>query len=145
MLVCDQQATINRRAAAWRKGIGCTFCRAKPSPYKIEGEGGRFCSTKRKTSSCLCGLHDVARPGEPDKKIGQRSGTPRGRRHATTSANLLIPLRKGGIERARVRGRVHLKFEDFEGGGSWRMVCVWAGKAASYMELGAFPFFWSHD
>jgi len=32
-----QQATISRRAADWRKGMGCTFCPAKPSPNKIEG------------------------------------------------------------------------------------------------------------
>ena len=32
-----QQATISRRAADWRKGMGCTFRPAKPSPYKIEG------------------------------------------------------------------------------------------------------------
>jgi hypothetical protein len=48
-----------------------------------------------KTSSCVCGLHDDARPGEPDKKIRRCSGTPRGRRHAATSANQLIPKRKG--------------------------------------------------
>jgi hypothetical protein len=48
-----------------------------------------------KTSSCMCGLHDDAWPGEPDKKIRQLSGTPRGRRHSTTSANLLIPKCKG--------------------------------------------------
>ena len=47
-LLVRRQATINRCAAAWRKGIGCTFCRAKLSPYKIEGEGGQFGSTKRK-------------------------------------------------------------------------------------------------
>ena len=50
-----------------------------------------------KTSSCVCGLHDVAPPGEQDKIIGRRSGTPRGRRHATTSADLLIPSPKGGV------------------------------------------------
>jgi hypothetical protein len=32
-----QQATISRRMADWRKGMGCTFRPAKPSPYKIEG------------------------------------------------------------------------------------------------------------
>jgi hypothetical protein len=48
-----RQATINRRATACGKGVGYTFRRAKPSPYKIEGEGGRFGSTKRKTSSCV--------------------------------------------------------------------------------------------
>ncbi len=51
LLVRDQparQATINQHAATWQKGIGCTFCRAKPSPYKIEGEGGQFDSTKQK-------------------------------------------------------------------------------------------------
>ena len=38
------------------------------------------------------GLHDVARRGVQDKKIGRRSGTPGGRRHAATSADLLIPV-----------------------------------------------------
>jgi hypothetical protein len=42
-------------------------------------------------------------------------------------------MRKGG-------GRVHCKFEDFEGGGSWRKELFWAGKVASYVELGAFLF-----
>ena len=37
-------------------------------------------------------------------------------------------------------GRVHHKFEDFEGGGSWRKVLFWAGKVASDVELGAFLF-----
>jgi len=32
-----QQATISRRVADWRKGMGCTFCPAKTSPYKMEG------------------------------------------------------------------------------------------------------------
>ena len=41
-------------------------------------------------------------------------------------------------------GKVHRKFEDFEGGGSWRKVCVWAGKVASDVELGAFLFL-PHD
>jgi len=31
-----QQATISRRTADWRKGMGCMFHPAKPSPYKIE-------------------------------------------------------------------------------------------------------------
>jgi hypothetical protein len=67
-----QQATINRRAAVCGKGVGYTFRRAKPSPYKIEGEGGRFGSTKRKNIIVCCGLHDVVQPGGQNKKIGQR-------------------------------------------------------------------------
>jgi hypothetical protein len=66
------QATINRRAAACGKGVGYTFRRAKPSPYKIEGEGGRFGSTKRKNIIVRCGLHDVVQPGGRNKKIVQR-------------------------------------------------------------------------
>ena len=62
-----------------------------------------------KTSLCVCGLHDVARRGVQDKKIGRRSGTPGGRRHAATSANQLIPPHKGGIKRAR-------------GGGGWSTI-----------------------
>jgi len=76
----------------------------KPSPYKIEGVGGRFIGGSRKTSSCLCGLNSVARRGEPDQKIRRHSGTPRGRRHAATSADLLIPSRKGGLKCSRVGG-----------------------------------------
>jgi hypothetical protein len=64
-----QQATINQRAATCGKGVGYTFRQEKPSPYMIEGEGGRFGSTKRKHIIVHCGLHDDARPGEPDKKI----------------------------------------------------------------------------
>jgi hypothetical protein len=41
-------------------------------------------------------LHNVARQGVLDKKIWRRSGTPWGRRHATTSANLLIPMHGKG-------------------------------------------------
>jgi hypothetical protein len=40
-------------------------------------------------------LHGVAQPGVSNKKFRQRSGTPRGRRHATTSGNLVIPAPKG--------------------------------------------------
>jgi hypothetical protein len=58
-----RQATINQRAAACGKGVGYTFCQAKPSPYKIEGEEGRFGSTKRKHIIVRCGLHDVVQPG----------------------------------------------------------------------------------
>ena len=67
-----RQATINRRAAACGKGVGYTFRRSKPSPYMIEGEGGRFGSTKRKHIIVRCRLHDVARQGGRNKKIGQR-------------------------------------------------------------------------
>ena len=56
-------------------------------------------------------------------------------------ADLVISLRKGGIKYARVGRRVRRKFEDFEGGGSWRTVRVWAGKVASDVELRAFLFF----
>ncbi len=38
------------------------------------------------------------------KKIGQRGGTPRGRRHAPTVANQLIPTVEGEIKRASVGG-----------------------------------------
>jgi hypothetical protein len=59
------QATINQRAAACGKGAGYTFRRAKPSPYiyMIEGEGGRFGSTKRKHIIVHCGLHNVVQSG----------------------------------------------------------------------------------
>ena len=46
-----RQATINRPAAAGRKGVGYVptrFAGKKPSPYKIEGMGGRFGRRKRK-------------------------------------------------------------------------------------------------
>jgi hypothetical protein len=67
-----RQATINRHAAAFGKGVAYTFRQVKPSPYKIEGEGGRFGSTKRKHIIVRCGLHDVVQPGGQNKKIGQR-------------------------------------------------------------------------
>ena len=91
-----------------------------------------------KTSSCVCGLHDVARPGEPDKKNWQRSGTPWGRRHATTSANLLIPVHGKGIKCARGGGRVH---HHCEGGGGNKRLTFPGVKAASDVELWSFVFF----
>jgi hypothetical protein len=39
------------------------FAGKKPSPYKIEGVGGRFGWRKRKNIIVLCGLHGVALPG----------------------------------------------------------------------------------
>jgi hypothetical protein len=57
-----------------------------------------------KISCCDCGLHGVLLPGGQNKKIGQRGGTPQGRRHAPTLANQLIPAVKGEKKRARVRG-----------------------------------------
>ena len=96
------QATINQRAAAWQKGVGYTFCQAAAdSLYKIGGVGGRFVGGSQKTSACLCGLNSVARQGEPDQKIRRRRGTPRGRRHAATLADLLIPTCKGGKKCSR--------------------------------------------
>jgi hypothetical protein len=68
-----QQATINQqRAATCGKGVGYTFRQEKPSPYMIEGEGGRFGSAKRKHIIVLCGLHDVVQSGGRNKTIGQR-------------------------------------------------------------------------
>ena len=58
----------------------------------------------RKISSCNVGLHNVALPGGQNLKIGQHSGTPRGRRHATTSANLLVVTCEGGVTCARGGG-----------------------------------------
>ena len=69
------------------------------------------------------GLHHTVsvKPEERKSKIGQRSGTPQGRRHATTLGDILIPQnRKGSTLMRKGWGRVHCKFEDFEGGGSWR-------------------------
>ena len=92
-------ATSNNKPTRGRWEEGCRlstrFAGKKPSPYKIGGVGGRFDGRSGKISLCVCGLHDVARRGVQDKKFRQRSGTPRGRRHATTSRNQLIPTRKG--------------------------------------------------
>jgi hypothetical protein len=65
-------ASNNKPTAACGKGVGYTFRRAKPSPYKIEGEGGRLGSTKRKNIIVRCGLHYVVQPGGRNKKISQR-------------------------------------------------------------------------
>ena len=54
------------------------FVGNKPSPYKIGGVGGRLTAEAEKTSSCVCGLHDDARPGEPDKKSGDVAAPPGG-------------------------------------------------------------------
>jgi hypothetical protein len=81
LLVCKwsaQQVTMNQRAAACGKGVGYTFRQEKPSPYMIEGEGGRFGSTKRKHIIVRCGLHNDAWPGEPDKKSGDVAAPPGG-------------------------------------------------------------------
>jgi hypothetical protein len=42
-------------------------------------------------------------------------------------------------------GRVHCKFDDFEGGGSWTKVLFWAGKVASDVELWSFVFCVTRD
>jgi hypothetical protein len=74
-----RQATINQRAAACGKGVGYTFRRVKPSsPYKIEGEGGRFGSTKRKNIIVRCGLHNVVQPGGQNKKSANVRALPGG-------------------------------------------------------------------
>ena len=73
-----RQATINRRAAACGKGVGYMFRRAKPSPYKIEGDGGRFGLTKRKNIIVRCGLHNVVQPGGQNKKSANVRALPGG-------------------------------------------------------------------
>jgi hypothetical protein len=64
-------------------------------PTRLRAWEGDSVDGSGKTSSCVCGLNSVAQPGVSNKKFRQRSGTPRGRRHATTSRNQLIPARKG--------------------------------------------------
>ena len=104
-------ATSNNKPTRGRWEEGCRlhatrFARKKPSPYKIEGVGGRFGQGKRKNIIFHGGLNSVARRGVSNKKIRRRtppggatsSGTPRGRRHATTSGNLVIPAHKGGVK-----------------------------------------------
>jgi hypothetical protein len=49
-------------------------------------------------------LHTSALPGGQNLKIGQCSGTPWGRGHATTLANQLIPAVEGEIKHAKVGG-----------------------------------------
>ena len=80
------------------------FAGKKPSPYKIEGVGGRFVGGSENKIIVRCGLHGVAQPGVHNKKFRQRSGTPRGRRHATMLANVQIPTRKEGQKLLRVGG-----------------------------------------
>jgi hypothetical protein len=91
----------------------------------------------------------VARRGVSNKKIRRRtppggatsSGTPRGRRHATTSGNLVIPMRKVGIKCSRVRGRVH---RHVGGGEVIRDLILRESeerRGAHDVELGAFYFF----
>jgi hypothetical protein len=67
-------AASNNKPMRGRLREGCRLHvrRAKPSPYKIEGEGGRFGSTKRKNIIVRCGLHNVVQPGGQNKKISQR-------------------------------------------------------------------------
>jgi hypothetical protein len=74
----SRQATINQCAAAYGKGVIYMFRQAKPSPYMIEGEGGRFGSTKRKNIFVRCGLHDVARRGGRNKKMANVRALPGG-------------------------------------------------------------------
>ena len=83
------------------------FAEQKPSLYKIGRLGGRFVGGSGNNIIHIivrvC-LHDVARGGGQNKKIVRRSGTPQGRRHAATSADLLIPTCKGEIKCSRGGG-----------------------------------------
>ncbi len=76
-------------------------------PTRLRAWEGDSVDRSGKISSFVCGLNSVARRGASNKKFWQRSGTPWGRRHATTSRNLVILMRKVGIKCSRVRGRVH--------------------------------------
>jgi hypothetical protein len=80
------------------------FAWQKTSLYKIEGVREDIVDGTGKISRCNGGLHGVPLPGGQKKKIGQRGGTPRGRRHAPTLVNQLIPAVEGEIKRARVGG-----------------------------------------
>ena len=111
-----RQATINRRAAAWGEGVGYTFGQEEAVSLQDWTHGREICRRKPKNIIVLVCLHDVAQQGEPDQNIRQRSGTPRGRRHAATSADLSIPTRKVGLKRARVGGGCIAMITSMRGG-----------------------------
>ena len=92
------------------------LARKKPSPYKIGHMGGRFVSGSRNNIIMRVCLHDVAWRVGQNKKIVRRSGTPQGRRHAATSADLSIPTRKVGLKRARVGGGCIAMITSMRGG-----------------------------
>ena len=92
------------------------LARKKLSPYKIGHMGGRFVGGSQNNIIVRVCLHDVARRGGQNKKIAQRSGTPQGRRHAATSADLSIPTRKVGLKRARVGGGCIAMITSMRGG-----------------------------
>jgi len=96
--------------------LATRLARKKPSPYKIGHMGGRFVGGSRNNIIVRVCLHDVAQRGGQNKKIAQRSGTPQGRRHAATSADLSIPTRKGGLKRARVGGGCIAMITSMRGG-----------------------------
>ena len=91
-------ATSNNKPARGRWDEGCRL-HASPGrsrlPTRLRAWGGDSVDGSGKISLRVCGLNSVAQPGGQNKKFRRRSGTPQGRRHATTSRNLLIPVRKG--------------------------------------------------
>jgi hypothetical protein len=109
------QATINQRAAACGKGAGYTFRRAKPSPYiyMIEGEGGRFGSTKRKHIIVHCGLHNVVQSGGQKENWPTLEHSP-GEAACSNIERSIDSSAQGGDKACMGGGRVHHHIEGGE-------------------------------